>query len=84
VKDWVGMIFLVLVVFWAVLDCPRIFTDAHGLDLGCSMQNRWVFDPIAFAWKSFGFWDDVIGIMGDVKGDAKDAKDKDLSERGKI
>jgi hypothetical protein len=34
--------------------CPRICTDAHGLDLGCSTQNRRVVDPIVFAWKGFG------------------------------
>jgi hypothetical protein len=51
----------------------------RGLFVGlfcCSTQNRWVFDPIAFAWEGFGagglemvglglgFVGDVIGIMG--------------------
>jgi hypothetical protein len=44
---------LVLVVFRVALDCPRIYTDAHGLGLCYSTQNRRVVDPIAFAWKGF-------------------------------
>ena len=55
---------MVLVVFWDGLDCPRIYTDAHGLGFGCSIQNRRVVDPIAFVWKgsSLGFGACWVGV----------------------